>query len=501
MDDTPEKPKSEVDLNKTECDEVKYKGVRKRKSGRFAAEIGDPSKRASVWLGTFGSAIEAAKAYDKAAFDMRGCKAKLNFPHDFGISVDDVTKTEPDNSIVRSGRKRMKDVVQADEAPVDAVKLHDSSGPSSSPSAHGSRQSVSPPRQSPPMGSNDNGKRDYYKWTDESLVAMCEILNRHVTSNGKNTPFKWADHQLEFEKVIHHKFKSFTALRSKYDAMRVRYHLWKSLTNGEIRLQWNENTGKLDCSQDWWEKKIKENPEFKLIRKKQPSKELQEAWDQLFENDCVTPSVAPTKADHLENVVSNGVECVVPSVDPNKSNEVNHVNHENDDDNDDDDDDVSSERTLHSSQLGNLDTEEATSFSNFVKEARQEDGLPPNHGSQNIVKTSIKPKPIPMKCKTRESEQATMRKEFMTRQNPTTQQSTLKVVKTPSVNQVGNSSISASISVINRMVDEGLMTSCSELWCFAVNLFEDNVKRELFMSLPDDVGRLAWLQYKHNLGK
>lgn len=124
MDDTPEKLKSEVDLNKTECDEeteVKYKGVRKRKSGRFAAEIGDPSKRASVWLGTFGSAIEAAKAYDKAAFDMRGCKAKLNFPHDYGVLPDE-SKTEADTVVVVVNKK-MKDVVEG-----DAVKIVDSSG-------------------------------------------------------------------------------------------------------------------------------------------------------------------------------------------------------------------------------------------------------------------------------------------------------------------------------------------------------------------------------------
>nr|GEW71156.1 ethylene-responsive transcription factor ERF017-like [Tanacetum cinerariifolium] len=58
----------------------KYTGVRKRKWGKFVAEIRLPKCRDRIWLGSYDTPEKAARAFDAALFCLRGSTANFNFP-------------------------------------------------------------------------------------------------------------------------------------------------------------------------------------------------------------------------------------------------------------------------------------------------------------------------------------------------------------------------------------------------------------------------------------
>ncbi|KAL4566254.1 hypothetical protein LXL04_030367 [Taraxacum kok-saghyz] len=239
--------------------------------------------------------------------------------------------------------------------------------------------------------------------------------------------------------------------------------------------------------------KLRKTQMLKYLKKKQPSKALQEDWNQIF-----------------GDAVASGIDCVAPSMDPN-----NNVPHLIIDDEDlgacghvpigeaeiGDDPLFSSQYPQKSTPLENRENGDDAYFSNLMGFAT--DVFSPNNvegsNTEKSSKKGLKLKPAQMKGNKRESASAKMFKNFMVEQNYN-QKRTIEILEmdTSPINQSQDFGIIDAVSLINNMVADGIMTKGSDLWCFAMTLFEDAVKRELFISLPDDAGRLAWLNYKRD---
>ncbi|KAL2336193.1 hypothetical protein Fmac_010639 [Flemingia macrophylla] len=78
----------------TPAKEIRYRGVRKRPKGQYAAEIRDAGKKTPVWLGNF----DTGRAYDPAAHEFRGAKAKTSFPTPSELLVNNAARSPSQSS-------------------------------------------------------------------------------------------------------------------------------------------------------------------------------------------------------------------------------------------------------------------------------------------------------------------------------------------------------------------------------------------------------------------
>uniref|UniRef100_A0A0C9S688 TSA: Wollemia nobilis Ref_Wollemi_Transcript_11547_989 transcribed RNA sequence n=1 Tax=Wollemia nobilis TaxID=56998 RepID=A0A0C9S688_9CONI len=88
-----------------------WKGARMRKWGKWVSEVRIPYSGARIWLGSYDTPLQAARAYDCAIYCLRGSKAKLNFP-DFLPEIPSATSLTPAEIQAAAARHAVKDFRQ-----------------------------------------------------------------------------------------------------------------------------------------------------------------------------------------------------------------------------------------------------------------------------------------------------------------------------------------------------------------------------------------------------
>jgi hypothetical protein len=110
----------------------------------------------------------------------------------------------------------------------------------------------------------DTNKVTKFFWDMEKVLLFIDICIEHKEKRGRGQPFNWSLIEAEFKKRSTLDWGK-QALKNKFDGMKRDWRLWRQLKDSDTGLGWNYRLGTLDCSNEWWERKIQVRHLFILI--------------------------------------------------------------------------------------------------------------------------------------------------------------------------------------------------------------------------------------------
>ncbi|KAL2921783.1 histone H3-like centromeric protein CSE4 [Bienertia sinuspersici] len=299
---------------------------------------------------------------------------------------------------------------------------------------------------------SEEGTKETFKWSEEDTNILGEVCREYVKENGKTQFIKWKDIQMEVEKKIGRTFNNPNSCKHKYDAMRKDWRNWKALKTSETGLGWDLISGRIEASNEWWQKKIKE------VSTRGVNSVLEEQWEIMFGDSYASG----------ENVYFPAMESVEDLIRVEE-----YIEEEG----------VGEEMGYQSNQFQDALLDEENFVDNFVEQAK-------NYGQSNMAGSSRVTTEYANKHASRVQRQ-TMTKDVSGQIKRTKRQSAGSAMMGKSISEMAEciksmsqssstnvSTISRVLQIISHMVDNFLMEKQSEMWCFANIVIEDATKRE-----------------------